>query len=190
MSGHIILDGKGTGYRAEVDSSNRLVTKSVSIPLEHYLLDVKGSVYTVPFTVTPNGDDHCFLAILNTSTTKVLTVHQIIVQMPSGGAVQKFTSYLMQTGTPSGGVEVTPVNLNTFVGSDIAATVWVGTDITGLSDGSSLGNFYLPGTGYSATVEFQFGFVLGPNMYYSIYVGTGSIAMDGALVFSHHMPGL
>jgi len=179
-----ILDGKGTGYAAEVDSENRLATRANTIPNTRHLNVVFGDVFLFPFSITPT-DGKCFLYIENTHTSKILVLTQFVYASSVSTAL---LGYLSQVGTPTGGSDGTPVNVNSQINASPSATFQTGADITGLSGGRYLGPLLLATGNQPVVFDFTYGLILGTGSGYSVYAETGG-TIRGFVVGHYQDPG-
>ena len=120
----IIEDGTGQGYKAGVNSENRLRTNSVVEELQHHYSKTEGQVYQIQGSETAVGaTTQTILHIKNTSTTRLFVISYIRVQLigEAGGTAlpvpaTSFEIGFNQTYT-SGGTAVTPVNMNAASGN-------------------------------------------------------------------------
>lgn len=122
-----IMDGKGQGFRAEVNSANQLAVAAVSQSIQHWLSKNKEQAYQLIGTATLASGTTVGLHIKNTASDKILVVtyirHQIV--SPSGGTAFPNTSnyYRIAFGRErsTGGTIATPVNVNE--GSGVEAEI-------------------------------------------------------------------
>ncbi len=126
----MVTDGKGTGKKAQVDNTNRLLTRSISESIQHAHSHNDGQAYQVIGTATLSSGTITAIHLKNTSTTLDIVVtyirHQILDQ--SGGTAFPNASnyYRIALGRTysSDGTAVTPVNLNTNSANEAEATVY------------------------------------------------------------------
>jgi hypothetical protein len=123
----MIIDGKGSGKRAEVNSDNQLVSAAVSQSIQHWLSRFKEQAYQVIGTANLAAGTIAALHIKNIATDKLLTVtyirHQVI-DLAGGTALPNASNYfIIALGRlrVSGGAEIAPVNVNE--GSGLEAMV-------------------------------------------------------------------
>lgn len=124
---NIIEDGTGRGFRAEVDSSNRLRARSVTESYDK-AVNTEGNQWSAYFTVTPTGAGDYFFYVKNNGTNDLL-ISDIRIMCASA---ETFT-YEEVIGTPTGGTTLTPVNRNFGSAKQVSGTVETGVDITGLT---------------------------------------------------------
>jgi hypothetical protein len=112
-----IESGTGNGRYAAVDSSNRLVVASVSLPRQHFVSKVDNNAYQVIGTATPANGTVNVLHLANNTSDKAYTITYIrnqIVDAAGGTALPNASNY-WQMGFgltyASGGSAVSPVNV-------------------------------------------------------------------------------
>lgn len=131
MTGFIIADGIGRGYKAKVTKDNLLSTYTVSASLQHVISESKENAYQVIGTATLASGTVVGLFINNT-TTKDLVItycrHQIIGA--SGGTSfpnsSNYFSIALNRTYSSGGSVATPVNVNVGSGKSSGVTCYHG----------------------------------------------------------------
>jgi len=180
--GFSIVDGKGTGGTAEV-KGNKLLVSGVFSSQEHYANHNQGVAFNFNFSVTPTGAGDCFLYIKNTNTDLAMSIEGIWLKMAADDYVE---IKLNDSGTPLGGSAVTPVNLNTASGEIADGTFLQGVDITGLTGGDTAFKIHHASSNESIYRNFNQDIILGANGVCSIYIGTGTTAIDGTIVFNFH----
>jgi len=122
-----IVDGRGRGFRAEVNENNQLAVSAIAQSIQHWLSKTKEHAYQLIGTATLASGTTVGLHIKNTSSDKIFVVtyirHQII--SPSGGTAIPNTSnyYRVAFGRErsTGGTVATPLNVNE--GSGIEADI-------------------------------------------------------------------
>ena len=103
----LVEDGKGTGRKAQVDGSNRLVVRSVMIPLLEVINEVNGRAWSATLdAVAPSGATWFF--VLQNNGQKTLAVNSIALSSSVAGIFR----VSKVTGTPSGGTALVPSNMN------------------------------------------------------------------------------
>ena len=171
--GLLIEDGKGTGKTAQVDSENRLSTLAVATTMEQHTNHKEGQAYTAMFSVTPTGAGDCFGYIKNESDTDML-ITALMMRCASDEIIQL---KLGDSGTPTGGTDITLVNRN--AGSGFSATVDAqqGVDITGLSGGAVVAGAFIDGATNSLKVDIKSALIIPKNKVVTFYVVTGTAAV-------------
>lgn len=180
--GLVIEDGTGHGYFAEVTTENRLAVESESFEMIRHANLADGQAYSLTFTVTPTGAGDCFCYIKNTSTID-LSLNSIVLAAASDEVVQ---IKIRDTGTPVGGGAVTPVNRNTNSNNTAVGTFQTGVDITGLSGGSIVDQYFVKGATDSKKYTWASTLIIGQNGVLTLYVVTGAIALRITIGFFYH----
>ena len=175
-----LRDGKGRGYLAGVSSENRMMAEAITYSGEHHA-NHEGNAYNMLFDVTPTGAGDCFLYIKNSNTVD-LVIEGLWLRTASA---EQVNMKLGCTGTPSGGSDITPANLNAGSNSAALGTFQAGNDITGLSGGTIINKGWVTNT---ATTFFSFeqSVILPQNTNYSLWVVTGAVNLAGTIVFHYH----
>lgn len=125
-----ILDGTGKGYTAKVDSSNRLMTFSITEQEDKYLNINFGDVFSVHFSVTPAGANDYFFYFKNTGTK---TVSLTDVRISSSAATNVTLEHVSGTPSYTSDTDLTPTNRNLGSSKTITGTIKSDTDTTGLT---------------------------------------------------------
>jgi len=178
----LIDDGKGRGNSAGVSDENMLTTLAITASLEHHTNHTNGRAFNLLFAATPASTGDCFLYVKNTSDTDLVA---------EGFSIKLATSEyidikLGDTGTPSGGTDITPANLNSGSGVTATGTFQNGADITALSGGTTIERYYHLNSVASLYTNFNQDIVLQKNGVLTMYVQTGGTALAGTLVFNYH----
>lgn len=175
-----LRDGKGRGYLAEVTEENRIKTAAVSRSKEHDANLTYGESYNLVMTgQTPTGADDCFLYIKNTGTRN-LVFEGFGIYCASN---EKIYGKLGQIGTPAGGTDTIPANLNGGSGNAAPGVYQLGNNITGLSGGRTFMEYRIPANNATNIVNFESDIVLQPNQVFTVYASTGGILLEGHLNF-------
>jgi hypothetical protein len=173
-----IRDGKGGGVLAGVNSEHRLLVSSVSRSKEHHANIEHGEAFTMLVNPTPTGAGDCFFYFKNTSEQTYI-FEGFGMWVASNEVVY---GYFNQTGTPAGGTDVVPAQLNAGSARTLASTVKSGNDITGLSGGTLIGRYHVPANNATNVINFEADLVIPPNKVFTAYVQTGGIELDGYMV--------
>jgi len=115
----LIEDGKGRGFKAGVDSDNRLLVQAHIEDFQHHIAKHDEGTFQIIGTATPTSGTTTVLHLTNTDTTsKTLSVTYIRVQnvgLTGGTAVPNTSNYFsigMNQSYVSGGSAATAVNLS------------------------------------------------------------------------------
>lgn len=176
----LIEDGKGTGYRAKVNSENCLCTEAVCIDTNMHVNQVHGRTYSLIIEQTPTGAGDCFCYIKN-DDEKDMVISSIKVYTATDETVE---INLGNSGTPIGGSANSPVNRNAGSGNLADATCLTGNDITGLSGGKQVELLFVKGGFPSERYGWVSGIILPKNHTLTLYVGTGGIALKATMTLN------
>lgn len=179
----IIEDGTGRGYQTKVNSENKLVVASVTSTIEHNTNHVNGKAFNLVFSSTPTSGSDCFLYIKNEDKNNELILEGFWFKMEADDYIDLI---LDSDGIPANGSSITPVNLNTQSGHSAIGTFQHGNDITGLSDGSTIMRIFHANSKESIYRNFDQDIILGYNGVLALYIGTGTIQVDGIMCFNYH----
>lgn len=181
--GLVIEDGTGRGYTASVSSTNKLRVAAVISTQEHYANHNQGRAYNLNFSATPTSGS-CFLYIKNTDTARDLSVEGIWLFMQDD---DYFDIKLNDTGTPTGGSDITPRNLNTGSGMIANGTFINGGSISSLSGGDRTHRIYHASNSSSVYWNFNQDLILTSNGVFTIYAGVkNNVFRAGIVVFNYH----
>ena len=141
----LIEDGKGTGYKAEVDSGNRLKTYATSLAEEHHTNVAHGEAYTMDIDgIQPDAADY-WVAIIKNTADDDLIITSITGWVSSFKNDQIYEAYIGGTFTyASNGTAVVPANLNAGSGKTATGSFYVNDgsgNITTVVAGSVAGRF-------------------------------------------------
>lgn len=178
----IIEDGKGNGKSVEINDENMMMVNAIAASPEHHINHTHGDAYTVRFSATPTGAGDCFFYIKNTSDKDMII---------EGGALyceadEYFDIKINDSGTPVGGTDITPVNLNSGSGNIATGTFQNGNDITGLSGGNVAYRIYHANTKSSVFINFEMDIILKKNGVLTAYCQTGTTALAGHIDIAYH----
>lgn len=127
----IVDDGQGRGYKAGVDSTNRLKTVSIAVPQQHHASVDHGKAFQVLGSVTIAGaGTYNVLQFVNDSDTDVVvgTYIRPAVAGLAGGTFGTATYFELDTGgiRSTGGTVVNAVNMNLTSGNVAPITAYAG----------------------------------------------------------------
>jgi hypothetical protein len=175
-------DGKGTGYKAEVDNENNLHTLAIATTLQHHINHEHQELYSIVVSKTPTGAGDCFLYIKNNSDDDML-VCALSAYAATDESIQVKHG---DTGTTSGGTANVPVNRNAGSGKTADCTCEDGVDITGLSGGSVVDEVAVDGATGTRKHIWRSDIILPKNATMSLYAVTGAIALKVTLTVAFH----
>lgn len=169
----VIKDGSGSGYMAKVTDANKLTTEAIT---EYIVADINKTeeqVYSVVVSQTPTGAGDCFCYLKNSSSLDMI-LRSITLAAASDETIQ---IKIKDIGTPVGGTTYTPVNRNSGSANAASGTFLTGNDITGLSGGSIVDQFFLKAGNSSYKYFWQSNIIIKPNDTVTFYAVTGAIAI-------------
>jgi hypothetical protein len=176
----LIEDGKGTGYKAEVDSQNRLRTAAKTVSDEHAANHDEGLAYQLAFSQSPDASLDCIAYILN-SDDKDMVIEGIRVGIDGATAGDSMYFKLGDTGTRNSATALTPVNVNAGSGNTASGTFEKGANLNDgtLSGGVEFDRFWFGDSTdvFSANHNFEMDVVLPKNTALTIWIqgsGTGT----------------
>lgn len=131
-----IDDGKGRGYHAAVDPTNRLKTAAVSFPVQQHASYDEGKANQVLGLVTVAGaGTYNLLYLRNDSDTDdlIFTFVRPSVQTLSGGTlgINTYVEFAFGGTYTSGGSAVLPINMNRISGDVLSLTAYTGNPTLG-----------------------------------------------------------
>jgi len=112
-----------------------------------------------------------------------LNINSITISAASDEVIQL---KLRDTGTPAGGSTATPVNRNTNSNNMALGTFLTGTNITGLSGGSIVDQFFSDGATNSQKYSWTSSLIVGQNGVLALYAVNGAIAVRITISFFYH----
>jgi len=166
----MIKSGIGNGILAGVNSDFRLMTECITYSGEHHANHAKGTAFNMLFDVTPTAAGDCFLYIKNSNTIDIV-IEGIWLRVASAEQIlMKFND----VGTPLGGVDVVPANLNAGRNTPALGTFQAANDITALSGGTTINKGWVANT-TTAYFNFEQDIILPENTVFSMWVVTGAV---------------
>ncbi len=178
----ILESGTGNGKSVEVNDENMLMVKAVSASPEHHVNFHHGQSYAINFSATPTGAGDCFLYLKNENDSTMI-VEGVGLWLVADEYVDIKVN---DSGTPAGGTNITPTNLNTSSGNVAEGVFQHGNDITGLSGGAVAYRFYHASSAESKYINFEQDIIIPKNGVLTIYCQTGTTALAGYLDISYH----
>ena len=155
-----IQDGTGTGYRAKVDATNHLHTRSVS---ESGGTDsaITGDLFNVNTeTINLTSANASSLVYMKNTDTVPWIVNRVFYNAgPSTGGTGDFLAEVIAnptTGTLiSGGSALTPHNLNFGSSKELTGTVLKGAEASTITDGTVRVSTIIPVAGTRVLISFD-----------------------------------
>lgn len=169
----IIKDGTGSGYLAKVTPGNKLTTEAIT---EYIVADINKTqeqVYSVVVSQTPTGAGDCFCYAKNNSSLDMI-LRSVTLAVTSDETIQ---IKINDIGTPVGGTAYIPINRNSGSANTASGIFQTGNDITGLSGGSIVDQFFLKTGDSSLKYYWQSNIIIRPNDTLTFYAVTGAIAI-------------
>jgi len=181
-----IEDGIGKGYKATVDSENRLLTLSVTKTLERHINEDEGNSYNLLFSQAPTANDDCILYMLNSSVDKMVVEGMWLYV---SGACEVYYAFA-DTGTRNGAVTLTPVNLNSASGSVAEGTFERGADLDGGAATVTIGNplnlFKFTAETATSIFNFEQDLIITKNNAMVVLCDTAGVTVTGTVIFNYH----
>jgi hypothetical protein len=178
-----IEDGTGAGFGAGVSSNNRLQVDAVQVTAEHYINQVVGSAYNLLFTQDLAWEGF-FVYIKNTNEFDMV-FEGLSLRTASDNLRVDILSNVI--GTPAGGADITPANLNAGSAKSASGIFYAGNAITSLSGGVLVDRYYFPASDESAYFNFEQDLVVPKNFslaLFGAFDGSGdSSEVSGVLNF-------
>lgn len=155
----IINDGTGSGYDAQVDSSNRLRVFSTTVTAEHHAAHNRGQAYQLVISQSPTAADDCIFYIQNTSDED-LVIEGMKIGVINCTADDSIYFKLGDSGTRDSATALTPVNVNAGSGNVADGTFEKGADLDGgaatLTGGTEFDRIVFAGVTDSSSQNYNF----------------------------------
>jgi len=168
-----IQDGQGLNRYAKVDSYQRLFVNSISQSTDHWA-NTLGNAYSIVIQQTPSAANDCFFYMKNLSAQTII-IEGFGVRVPTN---ERILTYLADTGTPSGGTDITPRSLNTRSTTDAIGTFQVGNDITGLIRGRLNYRTWVAASDQTQHFNYNQDIIIPTGGVFSIVAEVGGIQID------------
>jgi len=178
----MLIKGGLNSKVADVSDGNRLKTYSVTESEEWFANEHNGKAFSLVVTQTPTAGGDCFVYIKNNSSN-ILVITSLKAYMGTDETIQV---KLGDTGTAATGTTATPVNRNAGSGNVIDGTVETGNDITGLSGGVVVDQFFFNADESTQKHTWQSGIMIPKNKVLTLYAVTGGIAINCTLSLHYH----
>jgi hypothetical protein len=175
-----LQDGAGGQHWLKINDENMAMVASVERSKEHHANVTHGDAYNFLFSTTP-GAGKTFLYLKNTGEEDIVC-EGFSIRVPSN---EQISIHLAKSGTPVGGSNVVPANLNAGSSKQARGVFQTGTDITGLSGGREVMKFYVAASDESNFRNFDADIVIPKNLTMTMHCVNGSILLDGFIVMWH-----
>ena len=176
----MIEDGKGSGFKAQVNDENQVETSAVCIDMvEHKNKDHHVLWYLPLDAVAPSGATKFFYLGNSAGQFNV-----VISKIRLSSTVAGIFRFLKVTGTPAGGTAVAPTSL--FLSSMQIPADGVfqsGVSITGLTDAALLMPLYVPANSV-VTLELQAKWYVAPGTAIAIQAPAAAVVSGAITIYT------
>lgn len=192
----LVDDGKGTGYKAWVDSENFLRVHAVTQSVEHHINDAHGEAYHCVFSQSPTAADDCFFYMANNSDNDI-AVEGFWMGYNDATAVDvEFYMKLGTKGTRNSATALTPANCHAGSGQAADGTFEKGADLDGgaatLGDsiaGVEIERFLFPLQDQtSAHWNFEQDLIIPKNETFTMWATDAGATYYVNVIFNYHLP--
>ncbi|HUX30704.1 MAG TPA: hypothetical protein VMV78_08780 [Thiobacillus sp.] len=177
----LIDDGKGKGFRAGVDSENRLETFSVVQDLQFHINEVEGQFYSLVVDQVTGGTNRHNIYIKNTSDQKLLITS--VTAFATSTATELY-ALLGVTGTATSPSTGTPVNRNAGSGNTATGTFQYGANLA-LTGGSEVDRWFVDNDLAAVKHEWGSALVLPQNATF-VLASSASTTINVTISFGYH----
>jgi hypothetical protein len=187
----LIEDGTGSGKTVKIDNENHMHVSSVSSTEGAFVNREHGNAYIIFGAITgdkqnPSDDltSPCVFYIKNTSDDDmIITDIRLWVE-----EVEYVDIYINQVGTPIGGIEFLPTNMNLNSGKE-ASGVFLGSPrITGITGGTMFDRLRCPADDGDHNFTWDENIIVPKNNLITMYLGNGGILVEGSVSLYYHEP--
>jgi hypothetical protein len=164
-------------------------TTAVVMSKGQHTNEVEGTAYTLLAIVTPDGADPsaslgvpCIFYLKNTSDANL-----VITDVRTWAESAEYIDvYFNQTGTPIGGNEATPINMNLSSGKQASGVFLGSSRITGMSGGNLFDRLRVQADDGDHLFTWEEGIIMPKNTILTVYAGTGGISIETSISFYYH----
>jgi hypothetical protein len=180
----LIEDGKGTGRKAEVNSENMLVTRSVTESHLSHVADDEGIAYIITVDdVGPVAGEYT-LYIKNTNSSDVFVVDCMTLNNVDADVVWKIHQV---TGTAAGASVLTPINTNLSSGNTADMTVRGGAGgVTGLTSVNVLNTTFGGSANSNVCIDLRGAIILGHQNAIAVEYDAGTGGAVSITLLGHY----
>lgn len=181
----LIDDGKGSGYKCEVNSANQLEVRAVSQNRAEWECHNNGTAYVMYFSqAAANGAANEVLGYIKNDSDDDLIIDEIGLHITAANTV--YVSKV--TGTAGGSpTTLTPVNMNVGSGRTATGTFYKDDSMSGLTDAGRLINCYLAANAYLVRTPIS-SILIQKNSAIGIFVTTQQVQTLNCSVVFHYEP--
>ena len=175
-----IESGTGNAFTAGVDSTNRILTRSVTNPQTNFVNRTYSQTYSWVIEATPTtGAPRCFAYLKNNSSDQYLVINSLKMSAAGAETVQlKLRDVLV--GSLAGGAAGTAINRNTDSANVANATIYSGNAVTGstsLTGGAVVDEFQVFAAANTIRYSWDSGLILGSNGILTLYSVLSNVAL-------------
>jgi len=172
------------GQAAKVNSDGRQLTSAITYPSSHHINHIDQEAYSFRVTATPTDAGDCFAYVTNLSDS------DMVIDLVIANAISTETLLIKlgDSGTASGGTDVSLTNLNAGSGNLADVKAQSGNDITGLDGGKTALGFCFKGGECSKQVPVPPSLIVPKNKTISLYAVTGGILINAGMLITFHLP--
>lgn len=181
----MIVNGTGDGYKARVDSKNRLRCYVVDEEESTWINRVEKEMYSGAWDsngIKAATAGNIIIYLKNTNTSKDLIIIRVRHRCEDANGSLSF--WLNVTGTPGGSLTtLTPANRNAGANNSADCLYYLSTDITGLSGGRRIGSIYGKSGEEFENADPCSGYILPPNSTFVIKADNNTSTHFGGIAF-------
>lgn len=188
----ILEDGKGTGYKAEVNHNHHLVVEAIIVTEDHHANHQNGKAYNILVSQSPTAADDCIFYMSNTDSLDLI-VEGITLGFKNAGADDlEFYIKIGDSGTRNNATALTPANLNAGSNETAIGTFEKGADLDGgaatLSGGTEVERWIYAGVQdqISDYINFNQDIILPKNQTLTLWATDSSATYYAILPFYIH----
>ena len=187
----LLEDGTGSGRTAAVNYENKLEVVAITASTEHATNHHDGLAFNACSEVTPiapdpsSGDTRACVFYLKNTSEIDMTLEGIDIRLGGTGEEDVIEVVGRDEGSPVGGANCTPANLNLGSGNPAEGVFICGGDITGISGGVILQKIWVKSNGTNS-YNFNQDIIVPKNRVITIYSRNSVAELDLTLSFNYH----
>ena len=156
-----IEDGKGRGYTVGVTEENMMLSKCITVSMEHHANQDHGFCYNMVWQNAAISGNSPFFYIKNTDDMTMILEGFCAFSTDPG--LQYVEISLNDTGTAAGGSAGTPANMNAGSGKLADVICRYGNKLTGLTQGTIIERKYIESGGSCKGFNFDMDVIMPKN---------------------------